>query len=341
MSNITLDKTLYKLNENIRNRHLLTPNSHILIAISGGQDSIVLLFLLNILQKKWNWKIGIVYCDHQTRLDSCQNARHMCAIAEELNLNYYHLVSTKQIVTEEQARSWRYKALKKIAHEYYYTILITAHTASDRSETIFFNLLRGTGTSGLKGLSWRRKIDSQLVLIRPLLNFTRREVTKILKQECLPLWPDYTNKCFSFSRNRLRNSIFPLLRRFFNPNMEKSLLQFAELISEEDSFLNIVVERILPKISFVYKKNRALNLTLLHSCPLSIQRRILRKFFLHEHDLILNFNEIEKIRLVSLNQKKVLSLFLQKRVMVKIKTGLLITKKMNWDARDSNPELVG
>jgi tRNA(Ile)-lysidine synthase len=318
-----MNKFFFRANENIRSRHLFKPASRILLAVSGGQDSICLLIIFLKLQKIWNCEIGVVHCDHQIRSDSYRNAQHLSAIAEDLNLNYYQVVTTEKLLTEEDARSWRYSSLIHIASRYNYTTLVTAHTASDRSETILLNLLRGTGVSGLKGLSWRRRLSSNIFIIRPLLNFTRREVTKIIKEGNFPLWPDYTNESFLFRRNRLRKQIFPLLRKWFNPHIEKSFLQFSELISNEDIFLNHLASLILQKSSSFNNKMMTLNLNVIHSCPLSLQRRIIRNFFIERLDLFINFDDVEKIRLLSLNQRKLVSLFLQKKVILKIRGGLL------------------
>ena len=131
------------------------------MATSGGQDSVSLLFLLKKLQHKWFWKIGVVHCDHQWSGSSRQQAAHVAQIASYLEFDYYQAVATRDVSGETSARAWRYQALHRIARSHGYSAIVTAHTSSDRIETLLLNLFRGTGLHGLLSLTWKRPIFNE------------------------------------------------------------------------------------------------------------------------------------------------------------------------------------
>jgi tRNA(Ile)-lysidine synthase len=147
---------LYKINNIITERTLLQPNQHILIAVSGGQDSISLLKILYFLKNKWNWKLGIIHCDHQWNNWSKFQAEHIACLAFNLQINYHEGITINSIQKEGLARIWRYNIIQTIAISNNYSALITGHNASDRIETLLYNLTRGSGLHGLQSIKWKR-----------------------------------------------------------------------------------------------------------------------------------------------------------------------------------------
>jgi len=313
-----MDKLIYRVNTNIRERFLLKKNEKILVALSGGQDSIFLLQTIIFLKKNWNWTIGVIYCDHQIRLDSYQNSHHIAAVVQKLNFKYYQAITPYELSTEEKARVWRYKVFSEIALAENYTSLVIAHTGSDRIETFLFNLFRGTGLQGLRGMCWKRKLNKKALLIRPLLNLTRKEIFDYVKKSHLPVWPDPTNQSLVFKRNKIRRILLPLLRKNFNLNIDKALLQFSEISYQEDLFLKKVSIMSMNKLCSCTSKVIQLNSLFLHSLPLSIQRRIIKYVFQKYLEIILTFSETEKVRCCSLNKNKIISFFLRKKIFVSI-----------------------
>lgn len=147
---------LYKITNIIKERTLLQPNQRILIAVSGGQDSISLLKILYFLKKKWNWKLGIIHCDHQWNSRSKFQAEHVACLAFNLQINYHEGITIRSIQKEGIARIWRYNIIQTIAISNNYSAIITGHTASDRIETLLYNLTRGSGLHGLQSIKWKR-----------------------------------------------------------------------------------------------------------------------------------------------------------------------------------------
>nr|YP_001019116.1 hypothetical chloroplast RF62 [Chlorokybus atmophyticus]ABM87973.1 hypothetical chloroplast RF62 [Chlorokybus atmophyticus]WKT05620.1 hypothetical chloroplast RF62 [Chlorokybus atmophyticus] len=295
----------YRINQAIRDRRLFKPNQRILIAASGGQDSICLIKILNQLKSQWNWQLGIAHCDHLWQIDSFYAASHVSQLAENLNIDYYQCITTKVFNNEEKARLWRYKILEQIASSHDYTAIVTAHTASDRTETFLYNLLRGTGPDGLQSLSWKRKLKSGIRIIRPLLSTTRFELTVLAKQLQMPLWPDKSNQDLFFKRNLIRKQLLPYLRSFFNPQIDKTIAQLAELLHAETVYMENIAALIRIK---AHKKDDTiaeLDTSILKTLPLALQRRVLRQFLYHEMRYRFTFTEIERIRILYCNYKKV------------------------------------
>ncbi|MEG4581659.1 tRNA lysidine(34) synthetase TilS [Microcoleus sp. MON1_C5] len=149
-------------------RQILPSNQRLLVAVSGGQDSLCLIKLLLDLQQKWGWNLAIVHCDHRWRSDSQASANHVEQLAKNWGISYYLETASDIPKTEAAARKWRYQALTEIAIAQNYPYIVTGHTASDRAETLLYNLIRGSGADGLSALTWRRPLlDFQL----PILDF--------------------------------------------------------------------------------------------------------------------------------------------------------------------------
>ncbi|MEG5062561.1 tRNA lysidine(34) synthetase TilS [Microcoleus sp. B3-A4] len=149
-------------------RQILPSTQRLLVAVSGGQDSLCLIKLLLDLQPKWGWDLAIVHCDHRWRSDSQASANHVAQLAKNWGISYYLETASDIPKTEAAARKWRYQALTEIAIAHHYLYIVTGHTASDRAETLLYNLIRGSGADGLSALTWTRPLlDFQL----PILDF--------------------------------------------------------------------------------------------------------------------------------------------------------------------------
>ncbi|MEG4405990.1 tRNA lysidine(34) synthetase TilS [Microcoleus sp. MON2_D5] len=147
-------------------RQILPSTQRLLVAVSGGQDSLCLIKLLLDLQPKWGWNLAIVHCDHRWRSDSQASANHVEQLAKNWGISYYLETASDIPTTEAAARKWRYQALTEIAIAQNYPYIVTGHTASDRAETLLYNLIRGSGADGLSALTWRRPLlDFQLPIL--------------------------------------------------------------------------------------------------------------------------------------------------------------------------------
>jgi tRNA(Ile)-lysidine synthase len=157
-----------QLHRTLLHRQILPSHQRLLVAVSGGQDSLCLIKLLLDLQPKWGWNLGIAHCDHRWRSDSEASANHVEQLAKNWGISYYLETASDIPKTEAAAREWRYQALTEIAIAHNYPYIVTGHTASDRAETLLYNLIRGSGADGLSALTWTRPLlDFRL----PILDF--------------------------------------------------------------------------------------------------------------------------------------------------------------------------
>jgi tRNA(Ile)-lysidine synthase len=272
---------------------LLPKQSKILIAVSGGQDSLCLAQLMLDLQSLWSWDLAIAHCDHRWRADMGL-ADHVARIAANWSIPFYlEVVQTKLAETEAAAREWRYQALITIAETHNFPYLVTGHTLSDRAETLLYNLVRGAGSDGLSALSWQRKLTSKIKLIRPLLNFARSETLEFCQQFQLPIWEDVYNQDQKYARNRIRGDLIPYLKREFNPKVEQKLAQAAELLRAEVEYLETTALQILQEI--ISEDQLSINRYKLRRYSLCLQRRVIRNFLEKKLKKQPNFSKIEEV----------------------------------------------
>jgi tRNA(Ile)-lysidine synthase len=281
-----------KFHSTLRSRQLLPPQARILIAVSGGQDSLALAQLMVDLQSRWGWDLGIAHCNHRWRTDADANALHVKNLGQQWGLDHWESIAPIPPQGEADARQWRYAALTEIAQTHQYSYLLTGHTASDRAETLLYNLIRGSGTDGLQALTWQRSLGPNLQLIRPLLNWDREETSQFCRDRALPIWLDSTNADLTYARNRLRLEVLPYLRQHFNPKADHHLAQTAELLSADVDCLETLTQNAY---SNAYFRDRHLDRTILQTLPLALQRRVLRRFLQHHLPHAPNFQQIEKL----------------------------------------------
>jgi tRNA(Ile)-lysidine synthase len=280
-----------KLHNTLRSRQLLLPQARVLIAVSGGQDSLALAQLMLDLRSRWDWDLGIAHCNHRWRPDADANALHVKTLAHQWGLDYWESIAPIPPPGEAAARQWRYGALTEIAQTHQYSYLLTGHTASDRAETLLYNLIRGSGTDGLAALTWQRSLGPNLQLIRPLLNWDRPATGQFCQERALPIWLDSTNADPTYARNRLRLEVLPYLRQHFNPQTDHHLAQTAELLSADIDCLEALAQEAYDRAC----PNHHLDRKVLQPLPIALQRRVLRRFLQQHLPTAPNFHQIEKL----------------------------------------------
>ncbi len=309
-----------QLHQTLKTQGLLPPASRILIAVSGGQDSLCLLKLLVDLQPKWQWDLGVVHCNHRWRADADANAVHVEAIARSFNLPIWVKTATSPPQGEAAARHWRYDCFAQLAAQPgldpprfdpprfdlprfdlpRFDLVVTGHTQSDRAETLLYNLIRGSGADGLQALNWRRSLSSSsmIQLVRPLLNFSRSQTGEFCRVHGLAIWEDHTNADLTYARNRIRHEVLPYLSQHFNPQTESHLAQTADLLSADVAYLeaqsDALYQRAIDPAS-PQDRDRVLNRSRLQSQPLALQRRVIRRWLQTHLDHAPNFAQIEAV----------------------------------------------
>lgn len=283
-----------RVHKTFRRRQLLPPSVAVLIAVSGGQDSLCLLRLLLDLQPKWQWQLAVAHCDHRWSGDAGL-ADHVQAVVATYGVPFFRLTAATPVKeTEASARSWRYQVLSECCEENNYFYLVTGHTGSDRAETLLYNLIRGSGTDGLQALTWQRPLTEKVTLVRPLLNFTRAETQQVCTQFQLPIWEDLANQNLAYARNRLRQQILPQIKAHLNPQVETTLAQTAEVLNAETDYLNSLATDLFTQ-AIVETSQPALARLPLQSAPLALQRRVMRLFWQQQFQQAPTFPQIEEL----------------------------------------------
>jgi len=294
-----------RLHQTLRQRRLL--QERVLIAVSGGQDSLCLTKLLLDLQPKWGWQLAIAHCDHRWQLDTGL-ASHVQQVAQTWALPFYLQTAPEVTTSEAAARQWRYQALIEIAQAQGFQNVVTGHTKSDRAETVLYNLIRGTGADGLQALTWQRPLATGLQLVRPLLEVTRTKTFQFCQEQCLPIWEDAYNQDLKYARNRIRQELLPYLQTHFNPQVETALAQTAELLRADVEYLEDAAHQLRQQamVSVNEEQNleRAtegcypplrLNRLVLQQASVSLQRRAIRQFLQDAQKAAPSFEQIEEM----------------------------------------------
>jgi len=236
-----------KFKETIKKHNLIQKGDKILIGVSGGPDSLALLLLLFNLKSKLGLTLHIAHLDHQLRKNSSADALFVKKWAEKFSIP----VTIKQIdpkllkkkgSLEELCRNARLEFFIQTAKKIKADKIALGHNLDDQAETVLMRLLRGTGLSGLSGISLKRKIRS-ITFIRPLLETSRYEIDKYLKRRGIEPRIDSTNKEDLFLRNKIRHNLIPLLKSKYNQNIVSVLANLAETVSYDYEYLDRATRR--------------------------------------------------------------------------------------------------
>lgn len=277
---------------------LLPQEAAVLMAVSGGQDSLCLAKLLLDLKSKWGWRLAIVHCNHGWRADAADNAAHVERLAQQWQVPYF--IETAQALprTEAAARSWRYEVFAALARTHGCSYVVTGHTATDRAETVLYNLMRGSGADGIQALSWKRTLaqdPANIWVIRPLLQLTRQETGEFCREQDLPVWYDGSNDDLQYRRNRIRQELMPYLRSHFNPNVETTLAQTAEIFTAEVAYLEAQTDRLYDRLVQTLQDGWSIHRSLFNTAPLALQRRVARRLLQTVLSQQPTFEHIEKL----------------------------------------------
>ncbi len=234
-------------------RRCVALDTNILVAVSGGADSVALLRGLLQLREPLNLTLRAAHLNHQLRgADADRDADWVAALCQRFEIPcdvevapIRELAKQTRRGLEETAREARYDFLQASAIRHGCNIVTVAHTADDQAETVLHHILRGTGLTGLRGMEWSRDLGDSLQLIRPMLAIRRAEVEAFLAEFGQDYRQDATNQDVSLTRNRLRHELLPSLEQDFNPRVREHLCQLAEQAAGCDEATRIAVDTLL------------------------------------------------------------------------------------------------
>ncbi len=242
---------LNKLLEFIRRYGLISPGDRVICAVSGGADSVALLFAMYLLRERLDITLEAAHFNHRLRGEESDAdeafVKELCGRYDiPLHLGSGRILPGKKGL-EAAAREARYAFLRSLPGK-----IATAHTADDNAETVLLHLVRGTGLKGLGGIS-----PMNGNVIRPMLTVTRREVEAFLSEYALPHREDSTNATDLFLRNRIRRNVMPLLLQE-NPSLAENLSDMALGLREEEEYLSQMAGETLPGVAALREMHPAL-----------------------------------------------------------------------------------
>ncbi len=267
--------------EILSKKTLIPKGSNILISVSGGQDSMALLNLMNDIKKNHNWSISVWHGDHQWHEKSSLYAFELKSYCEDKNISFYlDKANQEDISSEEKAREWRYQKLCERANTLLNkdqprknVYLLTGHTSSDNAETFILNLSRGSNFAGLSNIESKKLIGNQIFLIRPLLIFSRADTKKFCNDMNIPVWEDPTNSDLKLKRNLVRKKIIPTLEGIY-PGCSERINNFSQKMSNYNNERNDLSE-----LAYLYcKDDKGIKRSLLNSMCIEARCTILNKF---------------------------------------------------------------
>lgn len=272
----------------IQKHRLLSSGQLLLVAVSGGPDSVCLLQLMVKLQDKLGIRLHVAHLNHQLRgAESDADARYVADLANQLGIpitiearevKLYQ--ANHSLSLEEAAREVRYGFLARVAKAIGAERVAVGHTVDDHLETILMHLIRGTGTKGLRGLqpttTWQVEPGADSAsIIRPLLEVTRQETADYCREQGLTPRLDVSNLSLAPLRNRVRQQLLPMLKGY-NPRLTDALLRTARIAGDELDFLDRECARVWDKVAQKREKTIILDKQALLELPPALKRHLLR-----------------------------------------------------------------
>lgn len=292
-----------KVIETIKKYKLIESGDKIVVGVSGGPDSISLINILNEIKEEnilnCDFNLIVAHINHKIREEAnsdqefvekyCKLKGIKCYVKEE---NVNKKAESEKIGTEEAGRKLRYNFFNEILKKENANKIATAHTANDNAETILMNIIRGSGLSGLKGITPVR--DN--IYIRPLIEANREEIEEYCKQNNLNPRIDKTNFENIYTRNKIRNILIPCIKKEFNPNIIEVLNRLSKIIREENEYFEKITKKTYKEIliSEENEKQIIIDLKKFNSQELVIKNRIVLYTI---NRLIGNCQGIEKIHI--------------------------------------------
>jgi len=289
----------------IKENELLLAGEKILIALSGGPDSVFLLHFLNKFKNKYKIKIGAAHINHLLRDNDSQRDELFCkTVCEELSIPFY--VLRKDIKTyskknkyslEVGGRIIRYEFFENISYTYGYDKIATAHNADDNVETVLINLIKGTGLKGIAGIPVKRKN-----IIRPILSLTKKEILEYLEENTFEYRIDESNLSNEFERSFLRNEVIPLIHKNIHPALSQTVLNTSLNLQRLNYGIEGLADKLKSDIKAIKNKRVSIPIDLINREDKFIISYLLKEIIDVNFQVKSESNDLKKI--FSLNKKQ-------------------------------------
>lgn len=242
-----------KVIQTIKKNKLIINGDKIVLGVSGGPDSISMLDILRKIKEEniIQFDIVVAHINHLIREEAVEDEEYVKKYCEKNGIECYikridvqELAQNKKIGTEEAGRKARYEFFDEISQKTSSNKIAVAHNKNDKIETIIMHVLRGSGTSGLIGIEPIR--DNKY--IRPLIECERKEIEEYCDNQKLEPRIDKTNFENEYTRNKIRNIVIPYIKMEFNPNIIETINRLSDVVKEEETYINKIVEQTYKKL---------------------------------------------------------------------------------------------
>ena len=304
---------LDQVNQRIRTRQLLGEGQRILVAVSGGVDSMVLLHVLHDLAPSHGWQLTVAHLNHQLRgRSSDADERLVRRTAAGLKVPLVagkvavkEFARARRLSLEMAARELRHGFLARVARKRRIHVVALAHHADDQVELFFLRLLRGSGGEGLGGMKWRTPSpsDPDIALVRPLLDLPKAALAEYTAECDVPYREDASNARLDFRRNHIRHKLLPLLRRKYQPALDKTILRVMEIVGADAEFAAMAAREWLgqggsPKSELRRAKGEGRMGSAFDDLPVAVQRRCVQ-LQLFSQGIAPEFELVEQLRVTA------------------------------------------
>lgn len=276
------ERVLSEVKSLIEKHEMIASGDNVLVAVSGGADSVCLLSVLYALKDSLEITVCAAHLNHMIRGEEAERdekfVKDLCA---SLGIRCFlkktdvpELSKQEGISLEEAGRCARYDFFAELKEKENITKIATAHNMQDRAETVLMRIIRGTGLDGLYGISYKREDG----VIRPLLDTKREDIEAYLDEIGRYYCEDSTNSCNDYTRNKIRNELIPYLKENFNPRILETLVRFSSAASEDAEFLKNYAQRLSERINSPLPSHKpyALHIETLKILENSIKARLVK-----------------------------------------------------------------
>lgn len=285
--------------KNVYKHKLIKENDNIILGLSGGPDSMVLLHILLYVRERISFNLVVAHINHGVRgEEALKDEKFTEKVAKELGLDFFStkadmvgLAKEKNISEEEAGREIRYGFFRELIKELGHGKIAVAHNRNDQAETLLMRIMRGTGIDGLAGMSF--KSDD---IIRPILDINRWEIEKYVEDNSIETVVDKTNLETIYSRNKVRLELIPYIKENFNPNIIDTLFRLSENAKLDSSFLEECSGKVYKSISKEKSASVVMKSDLFMEEDKAVKNRIIRKAI---YNLIHTLQGIEEVHISS------------------------------------------
>lgn len=276
-----------KVHQHLIRSALVRQDDRLLLAVSGGLDSVVLLHVFLELQPAWKWDLLVGHIDHGLRPGADDDESRFCeALAKQHGLTYleeklvlndpgekreYENESTQNPSTESLARNARYRIFTRWAREYSCDAVVTAHHANDQAETLLYRMLTGAGLNGLSGIPAVRG-----VFRRPLIRVLRSELAAYAEEKNIAFYEDSSNEDTAFARNKIRHEVVPALKKMGYNDLERMLARSAAALDEASAAIGFAAREQMEKLLVTEGPVLKLRIPAFNLLPAMIRKEIIR-----------------------------------------------------------------